>query len=206
RSSGASPTRTRTDARLSPRSDHERASPLEPHRGALEELGVLALLRLQLAVEAPLGRGLGERAPSLEEKSARPLLEMDGEAQQRDAVGVHRGLDAREDGELRGGWPPDREVRRLEVIAPRERLHVLALHRREAIEELDDLGVASGARHLLRPAGVEEDAPDLDLVRAAHRFRERALGRRGLLAGLERAAADRAQAVREGEAFRDFVA
>src|ERR1019366_6089043 len=105
RSSGASPTRTRTDARLSPRSDHERAPRLEPHRGALEELGVLALLRLQLAVEAPLGRG----------------------------------LDPGEDGELRGGRTLRGEIRRLEMVAAGEQVHVLALHRRKAIEELDDL-------------------------------------------------------------------
>src|ERR1035437_10060939 len=86
------------DAREVPRSDHERAPRLEPHRGALEKLGVLALLRLQLAVEAPLGRGLGELATGLQEEPARPLLEVDGEAQQLEALGVPGGLAAREDG------------------------------------------------------------------------------------------------------------
>ena len=63
---------------------------------------MLALLGLQLAVEPPLGRGRRRTARPVSRKNwPRPLLEVDGEAQQRDAVGVLRGLDAREDGELR---------------------------------------------------------------------------------------------------------
>src|SRR5207248_5735823 len=136
------------------------------------------------------------------EEVGRPLLEGDGGAEDARRV-VGYGKDSR---------PVDRrliDVRHgpgtegFYVIAAGEQRHVLALHRREPLEQLLQIRVL----RLLGRADIEGHPPELDLEGAADRFHLPGSRHRGrLLLGLQASAATRAHPVREGEVFADLRA
>ena len=67
-------------------SDDDRLLRHDPREDGREHVDVLPLLGLELAVELPLGRAGRELPAGVEEEGAGPLLEVDGEAQERGAA------------------------------------------------------------------------------------------------------------------------
>ena len=127
----------------------------------------------------------------LGEQPCRALLHRDGDAKQ--VVGIARSvLDA---AEQRGQIQPQRGQRRDRghVVAARERLHVLALHHREAAEQIAHLRIGAVGRGAL----IERAAAQLDLEGHSHAGQRDAVRRGGSVSGHQMAAAGRAGTVGE---------
>ena len=155
----------------------------------------------QVYLPPVLGRARGRRIGMLGEEGRGAALERDGDAEQ--VVGILRAV--RHVGEQRRHLDAEgrRGVGHVEVVAPRQRLHVLAFHHGEAAEQLAQRGVAAVGRGAL----VEGAAAELDLEGHAHGVQRGAAGRGPLaFAQLQRAAALRAAAVGQREAFAQLAA
>ncbi len=168
----------------------------------LEQRDVLPLLGAELEVQALLDRAGRRQRRARREEAGGALFQPDGDAEQ--VVGVLRVVvDFREEGRQLHPEPLHR-LRRLDVIAAREQLHVLAFEHGQACEQRPHLLV--GALHG-RPL-VEGAPAQLDLEGHAHGFGRGLVGAAAavLLARRQLAAAQGAAPVRECEALADLAA
>ena len=161
---------------------------------------VLALFRSEFAIQF-LARGAGASARSARlEELGGALLHAD-----RDGEQIVRVADAaRHAREHRRAVDRARVVHRrhVDVVAQRERIHVLALHCREAAEQFAQRFIGRARRR----AVIERLAAELDLERLAHGAHRRRVIDRAGLETLERCPAQRAAAVWKRKAFAQLRA